>query len=158
MPDASRSPDSLPALRATAVLAVVRASIRLRRAYERAVRAHGLTHQQFNVLRILRGAERAGDASLPTMTVGERMVEPEPGITRLMGRLDDKGLVRRDRGTDDVRCVRCALTPAGRDVLGALDGDLDALNAEVLSGLTADDLTALAALLGRVLPDPPPHS
>jgi DNA-binding MarR family transcriptional regulator len=145
----------MPALRQSAVLAVLRTSIRMRRAYECAMRAHGLTHQQFNVLRILRGAERAGDASLPTMTVGERMVEPEPGITRLLGRLDDKGLVRRDRSADDARCVRCALTPAGRDVLGALDGDLDALNAEVLSGFTADDLTTLAALLGRILPDPP---
>ncbi len=155
MPDASSTSDPMPTLRHATVLAVLRTSIRLRRAYEHAIRAHGLTHQQFNVLRILRGAERAGDASLPTMTVGERMVEPEPGITRLMGRLDDKGLVRRDRSADDARCVRCALTPAGRDVLGTLDGDLDALNAEVLSGFTDDDLTTLAALLGRVLPDSP---
>ncbi|HEX9953270.1 MAG TPA: MarR family transcriptional regulator [Rubricoccaceae bacterium] len=142
--------------RGATVVAVIQAAGRLLRAHETLCQAHGLTGQQFNVLRILRGAERAGEAPLPTMTVGERMIEPEPGITRLMGRLEAKGLVERLRCPADARCVRCALTPAGAAVLAALDGPMDAFHAKALASFSVADLDALSGLLARLLPDPFP--
>ena len=149
MPDASTILIDSAAARGAAVVAVVRAAARLRREHEALCQAHGLSGQQFNVLRILRGAERAAENALPTMTVGERMIEPEPGVTRLMGRLEAKGLVQR---------VRCALTPAGHAALAALDGPLDALHAVSLDGLSDADVATLVALLVRALPDPVPSS
>ena len=152
-PSTSRLPDS-SALRGAAVLALVRTAARLRREHEALCQRHGLTGQQFNVLRILRGADRGGEGHLPTMTVGERMVEPEPGITRLMGRLEAKGLVLRVRCPADARCVRCALTPAGAAALDALDAPLAALHARSLAGLADADVSTLCGLLARALPDP----
>ncbi len=138
----------------TATLALVRAAGRFRRAHEALCQAHGLTAQQFNVLRILRGAERAGEGPLPTMTVGGRMVEPEPGITRLMGRLEDKGLVLRHRCPSDARCVRCAITPAGLDALLALDAPVDALHGDAFRDLSDADLLVFTGHLARILPSP----
>ena len=142
--------------RGAALVAVIQAAGRIRRAHEALCLAHGLTGQQFNVLRILRGAERAGDGHLPTMTVGERLVEPEPGVTRLMGRLEAKGLVARLRCPADARCVRCALTPAGAAVLAALDGPVDAFHARALDHFSAADVDALGGLLARLLPGSSP--
>ena len=51
---------------------------------------HGITSQQFNVLRILRGAGLGG---LPTLDIAEKMIEQAPGITRLLDRLEGKKLV-----------------------------------------------------------------
>jgi DNA-binding MarR family transcriptional regulator len=159
MPDASTIPPD-PTGRGAAIVAVLRAAGVLRRAHEALCQAHGLTGQQFNVLRILRGADRAGEPHLPTMTVGERMIEPEPGITRLMGRLVDKGLVQRHRCPADARAVRCALTPAGSAALDALDGPVAALHAASLAGLADDEVDTLVGLLARALPDTstPPSS
>ena len=159
MLDASTSspPDS-SALRGAAVLALVRAASRLRREHEALCQTHGLTGQQFNVLRILRGAARGGEGHLPTMTVGERMVEPEPGITRLMGRLEAKGFVARQRCPADARTVRCALTPAGAATLDALDAPLATLHAHALGGLSDADVSTLSGLLARALsPTPMSH-
>lgn len=162
MPDASTIPADTPAPpdRGAAIVAVIKAAGALRRAHEALCQAHGLTGQQFNVLRILRGAARAGEPHLPTMTVGERMVEPEPGITRLMGRLVDKGLVQRHRCPSDARSVRCTLTPAGSAALAALDGPIAALHAVSLDGLSDAEVDTLVGLLARALPDSstPPSS
>lgn len=73
-----------------------------------------LTDQQYNVLRILRGAGRDG---LPTLAIGERMVERTPGVTRLIDRLSDKGYVDRERDPDDRRRIVCRVTDAGLEVL-----------------------------------------
>ena len=150
------STNRLEADRAAASIALAQLSAEIGRAYEVLFHEHGLTRQQFNVLRILRGADRAGEPPLPTMTVGERMIEPEPGITRLMGRLEDKGLVLRHRCPSDARCVRCSVTPAGLAALAALDAPLAALNADLFSRLTDADVAVLTDLLSRALPDTPP--
>ena len=66
----------------------------LRRVHSGFFARYGVTMQQYNVLRILRGA---GDEGLPTLTIAERMIERTPGITRLVDRLDGKGLVARQQ-------------------------------------------------------------
>jgi len=106
---------------------------------------HGITLQQFNVLRILRGAGE----TLPTMEVAARMIEPEPGITRLIGRLEKKQLIERGRCKQDSRRMLCAITPKGLDVLSRLDEPLVALEAQLLGSMPDADLDTLIALLER---------
>lgn len=132
-----------------AVVSLLRTAALVRRRFEALCQRHGLTFQQFNVLRILRGAEVSGEGPLPTMEVAERMIEPEPGITRMMGRLEQKGLVRRERGAEDARRRLCHITQQGLEALEGLDDPIDRLDETVLGPLTAADLRALTDLLDR---------
>src|SRR5436305_9731988 len=77
-----------------------------------------ITGQQYNVLRILRGAEPEG---LPTLTIAERMIERTPGITRMIDRLESKGLAVREIRPNDRRCVYCRISEKGLDLLKLLD-------------------------------------
>jgi DNA-binding MarR family transcriptional regulator len=95
---------------------------------------HELTLQQYNVLRILRGA---GAAGLPTLEIGARMIERTPGITRLLDRLEAKGLVERERSAADRRQVLCRLAPAGDKLLARLDKPVDRLDDTTTAGLDA---------------------
>lgn len=110
--------------------------------------AHGeLTHQQYNVLRILRGAQPNG---LPTLEIGQRMIERTPGVTRLIDRLETKGLVKRQRDRDDRRVVHCRLTPEGSALLSSLDAPVDRLDDQLLDCLGERELSTLLELLNRV--------
>lgn len=121
----------------------------VRRRFEALCQDHELTLQQFNVLRILRGAENAGEGPLPTMAVAQRMIEPEPGITRMMGRLERKGLVAREHCGADARRILCRVTPAGLAAVARLDGPVAALDDDALRPLSNDELAMLAWLLDR---------
>src|SRR5688500_18338261 len=98
-----------------ATIALMRTAHLLRRKVDALVAPEGLTHQQYNVLRILRGAR----GPLPTMEISTRMVEPSPGITRLICTLEDAGYVKREQWAGDRRQVLCQVTPAGLRVLDA---------------------------------------
>jgi len=116
--------------------------------FEALFQGHGeLTHQQYNVLRILRGAQPDG---LPTLAIAERMLERTPGITRLIDRLEAKALVKRQRDREDRRVVHCRITPAGVALLAALDGPVDRLDDEVLNCLDERELATFLGLLNRV--------
>lgn len=115
----------------------------LRRRLSAVVEPHGITLQQYNVLRILRGAAPDG---LPTLEVAERMVEKAPGITRLVDRLEAAGLVSRQRSQSDRRQVFCTITPRGLDLLGALDAPIRAAD-ESLAVLPRADVERLVELL-----------
>ncbi len=131
-----------------AVIALWVAADRTRRPFEALLAEHGeLTLQQYNVLRILRGA---GDQGLPTLEIGERMIERTPGVTRLVDRLEAKGLVERRRSSEDRRQVVVRITRAGRDLLTPLDAAIDKLDDEVLSSLKRNELKQLIELLERV--------
>jgi len=106
-----------------------------------------ITLQQYNVLRILRGA---GAAGLPTLEIVERMVEKTPGITRLIDRLEAAGLVGRERQASDRRQVFCRITARGAKLLRDLDPPVDALDDDALSPLSRTERTALVALLDRI--------
>ena len=93
-----------------AVVTLLGTADRVRAALSRVVEAHGITLQQYNVLRILRGA---GPEGLPTLEIAARMIEHSPGITRLLDRLEASGLVRRERCPEDRRQVLCHATDAG---------------------------------------------
>lgn len=106
-----------------------------------------LTMQQYNVLRILRGA---GDAGLPTLEIGARMIERTPGVTRLIDRMEQKGLVVRERSPKDRRQVICRITEAGGTLLRRLDRPVDALDEDVLRTLDEAEVRELIRLLDKV--------
>ena len=110
------------------------------------LRPHDITQPQYNVLRILRGA---GPEGLPSGEVGLRMVSREPDMTRLLDRMEARGLVSRARGTVDRRVVTVCLTDAGRRMVHTLDAPVAALHARQLGHLSPDELQALSTLLER---------
>ena len=119
----------------------------LRRIHASAFELEDLTEQQFNVLRILRGAGKEG---LPTLTVAERLIEQTPGITRLIDRLENKGLVRRDRPDQDRRQVYCLITKQGLDLLLKLDPEVERSAKKALRHLTKADMQNLQAILEKL--------
>lgn len=130
-----------------AIVAIFSSADRVRVFVESLITPHGITAQQYNVLRILRGAEPEG---LPTLTIADRMIERAPGITRMIDRLEAKGLVARDRRGVDRRCVYCRITTGGLDLLRTLDRPVDAAERAAFASLTANELAQLTALLERV--------
>ena len=108
------------------------------------VESHGITLQQFNVLRILRGG---GDEGVATLDVADRMVEQAPGITRLLDRLETKELVRRQRCPKDRRQHLCWITPRGREVLEQLDDPIHRAAELCVAGLSPVDQASLIRLL-----------
>lgn len=135
-----------------AVLGLFRTTDIVRRQYMQLLREHDITLQQYNVLRILRGA---GDQGLPTLTIAERMVEHAPGITRLIDRLERKGWVQRDRSAGDRRRVLCRITPAGLAILSEADTPIEHLDGECLGMLDEDEVRFLIKILDRVRLDSP---
>lgn len=142
-------------IRQEAIIGLLRTASVARRQIEAAIQPHGITGQQYNVLRILRGA----GGPLPTMEVAERMIEPEPGITRMFERLERKGLVRRERCVDDGRRMLCSITDEGTKILADLDAVVSELDEEILRNLTESQIGQLISLLdlarGGNRPDEP---
>jgi DNA-binding MarR family transcriptional regulator len=136
-----------PSLEKETVLSLLKAADRVRRHFQNVVDPWGLTVQQFNVLRILRGA---GPAGLPTLEVGERMIEKTPGVTRLIDRLADKGWVLRERSGEDRRQVFCRITEQGLVRLAELDEPIEEADRACLEELTPAEQGRLAALASRV--------
>jgi MarR family transcriptional regulator, organic hydroperoxide resistance regulator len=116
----------------------------VRRAVTAVVEPNGITLQQYNVLRILRGA---GEKGLPTLDIPERMVEQTPGITRLIDRLEAKKLVRRERCKTDRRQVFCRITASGLALLSGIDRPLRVAEKKALAALSARQLAQLMTLL-----------
>jgi DNA-binding MarR family transcriptional regulator len=99
------------------------------------------------VLRILRGAEPDG---LPTLTIAERVIEKTPGITRMIDRLEAKGLVAREIRPHDRRCVYCRITTKGLKLLDLLDRPVNDSNRKAFAALDDDELEKLVALLLKI--------
>lgn len=118
----------------------------VRRSVASVVEPAGITPQQYNVLRILRGA---GETGLPTLEIAERMIEETPGITRLLDRLESKLLVTRERCDKDRRRVWCRITPQGLDLLRQLDTPLQKADEGALQSLGKHDLEQLIELLDK---------
>jgi DNA-binding MarR family transcriptional regulator len=130
-----------------AVLGLLRTADLVRRQAAALVEPHGITLQQFNVLRILRGA---GDEGLPTLEVAVRMVEQTPGITRLLDRLEAKELVRRQRCPNDRRQHLCWISTKGLALLEKLDAVTARAHDEALKGLRQKDRVSLIRLLDAI--------
>src|SRR5690349_14879237 len=127
-----------------AKVAILRTADLLRRRITEVVAPFGLTAQQYNVLRILRGAH---PGKLPTLEIGDRMIETTPGITRLLDRLEEKHWVQRERGSEDRRLVLCWITEPGLALLARLDAAMDASDQRSLGMLEGDEVRRLVQQL-----------
>jgi len=136
-----------PSLEAEAAVNLLRTADTARRAMETALKPWRLSSEQFNVLRILRGA---GTAGLPCGEIAARMVTRDPDITRLLDRLEARGWLARVRDTKDRRVVISRIRPAGRRALAAVDGPLHAAIQRLLRPLGPKRLRQFVALLEAV--------
>src|SRR4051812_29238229 len=130
-----------------AVVGLMRTADLVRRQMTAQIEPHGITLQQFNVLRILRGA---GEAGLPTLEVAERMIEQTPGVTRLLDRLEAKELVRRQRCPKDRRQHLCWITAKGLALLEKLDAVTARAHDDSLKGLRQKERVALIRLMDAI--------
>jgi DNA-binding MarR family transcriptional regulator len=103
-----------------------------------------LSHSQYNVLRILRGA---GPEGLACREIGERMITRDPDITRLLDRLEARGLLTRTRDQKDRRVITARITEEGRRLLDALDQPIAEVDRQPLQHLGEPRLRTLIELL-----------
>ena len=105
---------------------------------------HGLTHTQYNLLRILRGAPPEGH---PRYEIANRLISRAPDVTRLLDRLDRQGLIERGWAPDNRRLSVARITDKGRALLAAVDPEVAVLQDTLLTPLTRAQTEALAATL-----------
>lgn len=127
-----------------AFLSVARTEAVLREGIERLLEPHELTLTQYNVLRVLRGAEPEG---LCRNEVRDRLVTRMPDVTRLLDRMEAAGLIQRVRSSADRRLVNATLTPKGRRLVDALDAPMAKAHERQLGHLDAGQLRTLIDLL-----------
>ena len=130
-----------------AVVALLRTADVVQTYIAKVLDPHGITAQQYNVLRILRGA---GPKGLPTLAIADRMIERAPGITRMIDRLEAKGWVARERRSADRRCVDCTITASGLELLAELDDVVDCADREAVRALDDARLDQLVKLLDEM--------
>ena len=130
-----------------ATIALLRTASVVGRALERVVEPAGLSLAQYNALRIIRGA---GTGGIATLAIRDRMIQEGTTITRILDKLEDAGLVRRERSFPDRRQVICVATDAGRRLLDRLDPLADASDEAAMTALDERELAQFVALLDRV--------
>jgi DNA-binding MarR family transcriptional regulator len=131
-----------------AVLAVLLASARLREQADAVAAEAGITGQQFNVLRILRGARPGG---LPRCDIGKRTIERAPDLTRIVDRLAREGLVERARSESDARLSVARITRKGLAVLERIDPGIQALHRAVAARIGERDARTLTRICERLI-------
>jgi MarR family transcriptional regulator, 2-MHQ and catechol-resistance regulon repressor len=128
-----------------AVLNLFRTSDRMQHRFAKLFREYGLTPSQYNILRILRGEGKA----MPCLEIAQRTITVVPGITGLIDRLEQSGLVTRQRSEEDRRVVNVSITTAGEEVLARLDEPLLELHRKMLAHFSAQELAELTRLLEK---------
>lgn len=104
---------------------------------------YGISPQQYNILRILRGAKNR----VKVQIVKDRMIERSPNATRLMDKLCDKNLIERERCENDRRVVYAKITNQGLELLKNID---DSRTVSFLGNLTEDEAAMLSDLLDKI--------
>ena len=127
-----------------AVLNVLRTADVLLQRITAVLKPFKLSHSQYNVLRILRGA---GPEGLACREIGERMISRDPDITRLLDRLEGRGLLTRTRDQKDRRVITARITSEGRSLVDALDQPIAAVDRQPLRHLGEQRLRTLIQLL-----------
>jgi DNA-binding MarR family transcriptional regulator len=128
-------------------LALLQAADALTQEAEQFVKTAGLTGAQYNVLRILRGAEPEG---LACRAIGERMISHDPDMTRLLDRMEKHGLITRARQTDDRRVVKTRITAQGLSLLKTLDEPVHDLHKRQFRHMSAARMKTLFDLLEEI--------
>ena len=127
-----------------ALLSVERTAAVLLHRISDTFKAHDITATQYNVLRILRGARTAG---LSRNDIRDRLVALVPDVTRLLDRLEDAGLVARERSTSDRRIVSTRITRQGLKLLQGLDEPVAESHRKQLGHMRSTQLKTLIDLL-----------
>jgi DNA-binding MarR family transcriptional regulator len=139
--------DSLKSPQQLAIVAILETGDVLRRRFAAVMEPTGITLQQFNVLRVI---HEAGGDPIPTLEIAARLIEQTPGITRLLDRLDERGLVHRERSAADRRIVLCGLTPAGAALVAQVAPSIDAIDHASLAGFEPDEIDAFLEMLEAI--------
>jgi DNA-binding MarR family transcriptional regulator len=127
-----------------ALLNLLRTADFLDRAVEHKIRPFGITSTQYNVLRILRGAHPRG---LTCSAIGDRMITPEPDVTRLLSRLRNIKLVKQHRDQKDRRVLWTQISAQGLKLLREMDPMVERAPIELLGHLQREELERLIKLL-----------
>jgi DNA-binding MarR family transcriptional regulator len=127
-----------------ALLNLLRTADCLNRVIQRKTRPYGITATQYNILRILRGSQPQG---LTCTAIGDRMITPEPDITRLLGRLKVLKLIQQQRDKRDRRVIWTQISPTGLALLAEMEPMVLEFPGEMLGHLGNDRLTQLIGLL-----------
>lgn len=130
-----------------AYLSLLRTADALQTQVEARLKDFGLTGTQYNALRILRGA---GPEGLPCREIGDRMITHDPDITRLLNRLEVRGLVERTRARHDRRVIYGKITAAGLKLLREMDAPIEKYGREMLRHVGQQKLKELIELLELV--------
>ena len=107
------------------------------------LKPYQISVQQYNILRILRGAKEP----IKVQVVKERMIEKSPNTTRLMDKLCDKGFIERSRCEDDRRVVYVNISTLGLKLLGEIN--MESIN-QIMSPLTDEESKQLNFLLDKI--------
>ena len=132
-----------------AVVSLMVAADHLDRVAEEICQRHGLTADQYNVLRILRGVYPAGH---PRCEVARRMIHPSPDVTRMLDRLVRQRVVARSRNPGDRRESVATITRTGLELLEQIDPELERSQAELTAGLSESELRRLSRLCDALVP------
>jgi len=142
----SRANRYQPSLEERVSVLILRAADFVGEQGEQLFKSHGLTGTQYNVLRILRGA---GAEGLPCKSVGDRMISHDPDMTRLLDRMEKRGLIVRERQRDDRRVVKTRITAQGLEILKKLDQPVREVHKKHFAHVGATKLKQLEELLGE---------
>ena len=116
------------------------------------LKQYQLTPTQYNMLRILRGA---GADGITCSQATERMISPDPDVTRLLDRMEAQNLIRRERSTEDRRVVITKITDRGLELVNRVDEPLDCLFLRIVGRVGAPKLRELIDTL-EALREPMP--
>src|SRR5260221_6928651 len=130
-----------------AFIALQKAADKLAVKAEQLLKSNGLTGAQYNVLRILRGAEPDG---LACSTISERMISHDPDMTRLLDRMEKRNLITRQRQSDDRRVVKTRITSAGLELLKRLDLPVREMHKRQFAHMGHARVKTLADLLDEI--------
>ena len=112
------------------------------------LRGHGLTHDQYNILRILRGVHPGGH---PRYAIAERLVTRAPDVTRLLDRLERQGLVVRGWAPDNRRHAVATITEPGLALLARVDPELHVLQQSLAGDLTEAELRTFTRVCAHLI-------
>ncbi len=129
------------------VLALLVVASTLRAEMDRRFGAHGVSNEQYNILRILKGAPEGHSCG----AVADRMIDRSPDITRRIDGLEKAGLVERMRSDTDRRVVITKITSAGITLLTTIEPDIVEYNSQIGGNLTDEEWSELASLCDKLI-------
>jgi DNA-binding MarR family transcriptional regulator len=118
----------------------------LREKLDRVCAKHGITHGQYNVLRILRGVYPDGH---PRCEIAARLLERAPDVTRMVDRLEGQGLVARDRSTEDRRLSITRITKRGLKLIDKINPEIESMN-EVFKKFSRQELKVVSEICEKI--------